>query len=247
MKYIVSLSGGKDSTACLLWALDNIDKDKVVPVYIDTKWEHHSVYEYLDYLEDKLDIQIERIESIGMEALCEKEKCMPNQVKRFCTRELKAKPYLQWIYENFLKKDIDFISIVGIRREESKARADAEIIKLTEERFNGEKFLAKTLYPIVYWSTQRVFDYLKQHDIEPNPLYKKGWSRVGCYPCIFAKTSEIKLMEQEYKNRVKRLENKISSMHGKKITFFEPNRNRHLKQRGLGLDLGCVNQYGICE
>jgi len=249
MKYIVSLSGGKDSTACLLWALDNIDKDKVVPVYIDTKWEHHSVYDYLDYLEDKLDIQIERIESEGMEALCERKRCLPNQMIRFCTENLKIIPYRNWLFKNFISKDIDFITIVGVRRAESKKRANAEMIRLDEELFceKKEKVILKTLYPIVYWSTQRVFDYLKQHDIEPNPLYKKGWSRVGCYPCIFAKNSELKLMEQGYKDRLRELESKISSIVGKKVTFFQDSKDKHIRQQSLGLDLGCVNQYGICE
>ena len=104
-KYIVSLSGGKDSTACLLWALDNIDKSKVIPVYIDTKWEHKSVYEYIDYLEDKLDIKVERIESEGMEALCERKRMMPNRIYRFCTENLKQIPYKEWIYKNFIEKE----------------------------------------------------------------------------------------------------------------------------------------------
>ena len=63
MKYLVSLSGGKDSTACLLWALDTLPKEDIIPYYIDTKWEHDAVYEYLDYLENNLDVKIIRLES----------------------------------------------------------------------------------------------------------------------------------------------------------------------------------------
>jgi len=34
MKYIVSVSGGKDSTATLLYMINQAGKDKVVPVFI---------------------------------------------------------------------------------------------------------------------------------------------------------------------------------------------------------------------
>jgi len=70
LRYLVNVSGGKDSTASLLWALDNLPKDRIDVVYCDTGWEHKSVYEYLDYLENKLDIKIERIKTIGFEQLC---------------------------------------------------------------------------------------------------------------------------------------------------------------------------------
>jgi len=192
MKYLVSLSGGKDSTACLLWALDNLPKEDIVPYFIDTKWEHHSVYEYLDYLEKKLNITIVRIESEGMEALCERKKFMPNRMMRFCTHELKIIPSQKWLYDTYLSKGIDFINIVGVRREESKSRANEESFKIVDMKMKGikEKFKIKTLQPIVYWDTQKVFNYItKEHKLEVNALYKKGFTRVGVLPLYFCKKS----------------------------------------------------------
>lgn len=248
MKYLVSLSGGKDSTACLLWALDNIDKDKIIPYYMDTKWEHDSVYEYLEYLEKELDIKITRIESEGMEALCERKRMMPNRIYRFCSENLKKIPATQYLYENFYKKGIDFINIIGKRRDESPNRANTEIYEEYEASFNGEKFVVKNLNPIAYWNTQKVFDYLKSHNIEVNPLYKKGFSRVGCYPCIFARKYELVMMEDKYKKRLRDLEEKISKLIGKDVKFFVEHKDKQLSQGNLfGGDLGCVNQFGICE
>jgi len=97
MKYLVSLSGGKDSTACLLWALNTFKKEDIIPYYIDTQWEHDAVYEYLDYLEEKLEIKIERIESEGMVALSKRKRMMPNSVMRFCTENLKVKPAQEFL------------------------------------------------------------------------------------------------------------------------------------------------------
>ena len=235
MKYLVSISGGKDSTACLLWALDNLLREDIIPYFIDTKWEHHSVYEYLDYLEEKLDIKIKRIESEGFENLCKRYKFIPNRIMRFCTRELKIKPAKEF-YKTI--KD-DFINIVGIRREESKARSDTQVFYIADG--------IKTLAPIAYWTTQEVFDFIKAHDIEVNPLYKKGFKRVGCYPCIYATKRELELMEEEYKLRLRNLEKDMSELLGKKVKFFAPEVDRYLNQKTLNLELGCVNQFGICE
>jgi len=241
MKYLVSLSGGKDSTACLLLALDTFPKEDIIPYYIDTKWEHDAVYEYLDYLEEKLDIKIKRIESEGMEALSKRKKMMPNRMMRFCTENLKVKPAIEF-YKTFQDKGIDFINIVGIRRDESEARANTESFFIKDG--------IKTLCPIAYWGTQRVFDYHKENGIEVNPLYKKGFSRVGCYPCIYARKHELMLMEDKYVQRLRKLEKDMSEIvdNPKSATFFPPDRDKHLRPTlDMGNENQCVNQYGICE
>lgn len=236
MKYLVSLSGGKDSTACLLWALGTFNKEDIIPFYIDTKWEHDAVYEYLEYLENKLDIKIKRIESEGMVELSKRKKMMPNQFMRFCTEELKIKPAVSF-YKELQEAGIDFINIVGVRREESQARANTEVFAISPDGI-------KTLYPIAYWDTQRVFDFHKAHGVEVNPLYKRGFSRVGCYPCIYAKKHELQMLEPQYVARIRSLEAQIGA------TFFASDRDRYLRET---LDFGedyenqCVNQYGICE
>ena len=256
MKYLISLSGGKDSTACLLWALNTLQKEDIIPYYIDTKWEHDSVYEYLDYLEDKLDIKIIRLESEGMEALCKRKKVMPNPVMRFCTYELKIKTFLIYQYDNFISKGIDYINIVGVRREESASRANSECFVILKEtvRFDDGRdnvtIKIKVMRPVAYWTTQRVFDYHKENGIDVNPLYKKGFKRVGCYPCIYANKHELILIENKYIQRLRNLENDMKEIGGKECTFFNKDKDKHLRKTfDFGEDYSnqCVNQFGICE
>ena len=58
---LVSISGGKDSTACLLLALERHPKDEVKAVFADTGNEHPAVYAYVDYLERTTGVPVKRL------------------------------------------------------------------------------------------------------------------------------------------------------------------------------------------
>lgn len=58
--HLVSVSGGKDSTATLLLALKQFPKSTHA-VFADTGNEHEATYEYLDYLERALGLKIHRL------------------------------------------------------------------------------------------------------------------------------------------------------------------------------------------
>jgi len=50
-KRLVSVSGGKDSTATLLVALESHPHDEVMAAFADTGNEHEATYDYVRYLE----------------------------------------------------------------------------------------------------------------------------------------------------------------------------------------------------
>lgn len=58
--HVVSLSGGKDSTATMLLALEQQSRESLRFVFADTGNEHEATYEYvMDYLQAALDIRID--------------------------------------------------------------------------------------------------------------------------------------------------------------------------------------------
>ena len=58
---VVSMSGGKDSTAVAVLALLTQPRETLQFVFADTGNEHELTYEYLGYLEQALDIEIHRL------------------------------------------------------------------------------------------------------------------------------------------------------------------------------------------
>lgn len=61
IKHVVSVSSGKDSTACMCLALETQPRESLVFVFADTGNEAQEVYDHLEYLEQKLGITIVRL------------------------------------------------------------------------------------------------------------------------------------------------------------------------------------------
>lgn len=72
IKHVISVSGGKDSAATLLIALERFGHARVIPIFCDTGNEHEAVYAYLDYLEQALDIKIVRLRADFSEQIAAK-------------------------------------------------------------------------------------------------------------------------------------------------------------------------------
>ena len=72
---IVSVSGGKDSTATLLLAIERL-VDNLQAVFADTGNEHPLTYEYIDYLEQTLGIAIRRVKADFTEQITKKRMYM---------------------------------------------------------------------------------------------------------------------------------------------------------------------------
>lgn len=76
-------------------------------------------------------------------------------------------------------KDLD-VWICGLRRDQSITRTDVQVVEWDEA--NG---LIK-LNPIVDWTEEQVWDYIKTNKVPYNRLHDKGFPSVGCQPCTRA-------------------------------------------------------------
>jgi 3'-phosphoadenosine 5'-phosphosulfate sulfotransferase (PAPS reductase)/FAD synthetase len=188
-RVIASVSGGKDSAALSLHLRElGIEHDRV---FLDTGWEADVTYEYL---RGELTRVLGPIEEIAnprhkMAKLVLRKAMFPSRLRRFCTQELKVFPMQAYINGRVAEGE-DVINTVGIRHGESAARS-----QMPEWEWS-DGFDCEVWRPLVEWTEQDVIDIHHRHGLRPNPLYLQGATRVGCWPCIFARKAEIRLVAE---------------------------------------------------
>jgi 3'-phosphoadenosine 5'-phosphosulfate sulfotransferase (PAPS reductase)/FAD synthetase len=193
-RVVLSMSGGKDSTACaLILEKHNIEFERV---FMDTGWEHPILYKYIETVLEPRFGPVTRLKSSkypgGMVDLVRQKKMFPNRMARFCTQELKIFPFAEWVNS----QEDAVVSVVGIRRQESGSRS-------TAERWGFDEALDIDVFrPLVDHSFDDIIAMHQEGDIPPNPLYLQGAERVGCYPCIFARKSEVDQVAKAWPGRI---------------------------------------------
>ena len=241
MKIIVSFSGGKDSQACLIQACKEFGADKVTAVFCDTGWEHDLTYKHVEEVTNQLGVRLEvlRNKSVdGFIGLCKRMRWFPDTMHRMCTVQLKIQPMIDYI----LDQDDDLVIIQGIRAAESASRSKLpcsadyfaeyfaddkkRLYRKTDVRQWCQHHKATVERPMLGMSAQDIIDFILDNGQQPNPLYRRGASRVGCYPCIYSRLSEVKAMrkDDEYVQRLIRLEEEVNSLKegGKTPSSFFP-------------------------
>jgi len=193
-RVVASVSGGRDSAAMSLYLAElGIDHDRV---FMDTGWEHPATYEYIrGPLTRALGPITEIRAPLDFVQLVRRKGLFPSRVMRFCTTMLKVLPAQQYI----ASLGSEVVNAVGIRRAESRARAN-----MVEWEWS-ETFDCEIWRPLARWSADDVAAIHARHDLAPNPLYAMGASRVGCWPCIHARKSEIALVARVDPGRIEQI------------------------------------------
>lgn len=185
---IANFSGGKDSTALVLFLLyeSGICREQIHIIFADTGWEHHYTYWQILKLAERHPVQILKSEIYpkGMPDLMFK-RGIPIQRARFCTQELKVKPIRE-----FNSRFKEYISAIGLRKEEGTFHNNRRDVEEFELDLGTMMY---SWYPIRDYTLQDVWDIHNKYDFPRNKLYNTGFTRVGCMPCIFARKKEIVL------------------------------------------------------
>lgn len=174
VRHIVSLSGGKDSTALAIYLRDRIPNLEYV--FCDTGEELPETYEYLEQLEAVLGEQIQRLnpERPFRHYLEIYRGVLPDVRTRWCTRKLKIEPF-----EKFVGHDLVY-NYIGIRADESHRKGYIS---------TKPNIVAK--YPFIEEGITKadVMRILEESGIGL-PKYYEWRSRSGCYFCFFQQQIE---------------------------------------------------------
>jgi 3'-phosphoadenosine 5'-phosphosulfate sulfotransferase (PAPS reductase)/FAD synthetase len=215
VRHIVSLSGGKDSTALAIYLRDRVPNCEYV--FSDTDKELPETYEYLEKLEAFLGRPIVRLKSDrGFDHWLQVYGgYLPSSRMRWCTKVLKIKPFEEYI------GDDDVRMYVGIRADENRGG------------YKPTKPNIVPVYPFVEagFTLQDVHRILEESGIG-FPSYYSWRTRSGCYFCFYQRKSEwVGLKERHPKlfDESKQYE-KINEKTGERYTWSERESLKELEQ-----------------
>ena len=181
--YIVPFSGGKDSLVVhKLMELAGVKFKAVHAPTIEFKETYKYIRKYFPDVEQqkpkRFTNRVKRKQFVGkpktMFTLIANRKIPPTRQNPYCCSDLK---------EN-VGETGDTI-VLGIRAEESTGRAGRGVVTF----WNGKT----CINPIVDWTWDDVWEFIKFYNLKYNPLYDMGFDRVGCPGCPKSKNQKKEL------------------------------------------------------
>lgn len=208
-KVVLSISGGKDSSVLMQWAVDRIPKEKLICVHaeIDIDWKETIpiVKQQCEHFGLPLVI-VKAVDKDGQDKgfLSQlltkrkdrktgelKETKFPDMGNRWCTSVLKIGPIDKYV--RTLRGNV--LVLLGERREESPKRAVLNEYRPDLENTIEGRYVVK-FSPILDLSVSEVWKIISDNKLPVHPCYGWGVSRASCAICIFSSAKEIVLAKK---------------------------------------------------
>jgi len=211
---VVSVSGGKDSTVLMQYAVDNFPKEKIVCVHAVIEIDHKETIGVVEEQCRFFDLPLVKVQAINKkgedigfldvltrprmdrETKEEKEQKFPDMQNRWCTSILKIGPINK--YCNSLTGNI--VELIGERARESTQRSGLEAIRpVKKENSDGTTRKSRNnntitkFSPILEYTEREVWAVIRAKKIPEHPCYGWGFTRASCAICIFSGNDEIVL------------------------------------------------------
>lgn len=235
IQHLVSVSGGKDSTAVYLRAIESGRPFRAV--FADTGNEHELTLEYLARLPERTGGP--RIETVRADFSVQlarhreyvlrewPKQGIPDHVVQEAAvlHEPTGNPFLDLCISKgrfpsrmaqFCTGELKEIPITtqvvfpmledGLVLQWLGIRAEESANRAKQPRFNRHDTGSMIWRPIFNWSLADVWKQHSKHGIAPNPLYALGMGRVGCMPCINCRKNELRSISDLFPEHIDRIE-----------------------------------------
>ncbi|MGB3901151.1 MAG: phosphoadenosine phosphosulfate reductase family protein [Mesorhizobium sp.] len=187
-KHVLGLSGGRDSAALAVYMRQHHPELDIEYFFTDTGKELPEVYAFLNRLEGFLGKTIRQLNpDRDFDFWLKQYKSfLPSPQTRWCTRQLKLRPFEQWI-QTFLDNGDHVTSYVAIRSDEQY-----------REGYSSNKDSLAIKLPFMEAGIDKagVIELLESSGVGL-PQYYRWRSRSGCTFCFFQQKIEwVRLMEE---------------------------------------------------
>ncbi len=187
--HIISVSGGKDSAALVIYLKQKYPNRKFEYIFFDTGEELEDTYNYLNKLESNLGIKIQYIKpkKSFIEFLHDHNDYLPSPQKRWCTIKMKIETFFEFMQRY---KDKQIYNYVGIRADEDReglVPTKENIITIMPFKEDGINLNdVKRILHDAGVGLPAYYDVI--YDEKYNIEYFR--SRSGCYFCFFMRQIE---------------------------------------------------------
>jgi 3'-phosphoadenosine 5'-phosphosulfate sulfotransferase (PAPS reductase)/FAD synthetase len=232
---IISVSGGKDSTALLLLALER-ETPNLRAVFADTGNENQMTYDYVQYLSDevhpievyKADFSRQIAKKAEFVATKWREQGIPEEKVQRAISALKptGNPFLDlciWkgrfpsAKARFCSEELKRNPIIeqvyepiledgGEVYSWQGVRRDESINRAKLDELEEVGGGLWNYRPILDWTADDCFAMHKKHGVKHNPLYELGMGRVGCMPCVNCRKDELLQISKRFPEEIDRIE-----------------------------------------
>lgn len=234
-QHLVNVSGGKDSTAVYLRAIELGRPFRAVMA--DTGHEHEWTYEFVDRLAERTGgpkVEIVRAD------FAQRIRDRPAYIAKHWPKEGVSPEIVRAAIEAQVPTGNSFLDLCilkgvfpsAVRRfctEELKTnpiieqvvlpmlaagpvlqwlgiRRDESRARSKQPRWNRHESGSYLWRPIFDWRVQDVWAIHSKHGLKPNPLYLHGMGRVGCMPCVNCGPGEFKAIARRFPEHMERLQ-----------------------------------------
>ena len=244
-KVAVAFSGGKDSLVALHLALQI--KPDIPVMFVNTGIEFPESLEYTRQLAQdwKLDFH-EANAKVNFWRLTEEQglpvagrgnttfmKDLSDQagvkLSNSCCHRMKETPARQF----YRKHETEGV-VTGLRVSESLMR------KMNFADYGALRYSStyKTLisWPLYAWLDEDITKYIERYELPWNPIYERGYKRVGCWACLqdmFYKDSRLFTLEKEHPNMYKTVQKKFGKQMSNLLKVWAGLEDRNLTEEKL--------------